>query len=326
MDLHKSVLMQEVLTSLSIKPGDEILDCTAGAGGHTTSFLELTGSNGRVVSMDQDPVALNIINEKLLSFIQTKNLVVIHGNFSRLKYYLDSNQETHNSHFDAIFADIGVSSMQLDTPGRGFSFQQDGPLDMRMGTISSGLEYETAYDLINFAPEELLSKIFWNYGEEQSARRYAKKICEARTLKPFNSTTEFANFIKDSGAYKGHSKKHPATKVFQAIRIYINGELTALESLIKEAVDLLKPGGRLGIITFHSLEDRIVKELYLELSGKNALKSYPREIPVTHLEQQAKIASKGHILKPFPMTPTQLEITSNPRSRSAKLRVFIKSH
>lgn len=325
MEYHKSVMLKEVLTSLSIKQGDCILDCTAGAGGHTSLFLEQTGNKGLVVAIDQDPVALEIVQNKLSSHIVNKNLVVLEGNFSNIKELLNANGTLNNILFDVIFADIGVSSMQLDSPDRGFSFRLDGPLDMRMGINSNSLDYTTAHDLINFAPEDLLSNIFWQFGEEPSARRYARKICEARALKPFASTTQLANFIKDQSPYQGPSKKHPATKIFQAIRIFVNNELDALKGLIRNGVDLLKSGGRLGIITFHSLEDRIVKELYLELSGKNLLMQYPRELPLTHSEHQSKIASKGHVLKPFPIKPTDTEITSNPRARSAKLRVFIKS-
>jgi len=322
---HTSVLVSETLESLKIHPGDWICDCTVGAGGHSLEFLKATGPKGLVVGIDQDPDALKIANQTLSANFFFNNYYLMHGNFSDLKNLLNRHQITENRLFDVIFADIGVSSMQLDTPERGFSFRKDGPLDMRMGNISPHPEYPTAYDFINGAPLELLVKVFRHYGEEQFSKNYAIKICEAREREPFSSTLQLAEFIKSLNRYKASSKKHPATKIFQAVRIFINRELEALEALINQSLELLKPGGKLAIITFHSLEDRIVKELYLKLSDKNPDLKYPREVPLTHQEITSKVKTKGHIIKPFPMKPTMHEVASNPRARSAKLRVFAKS-
>lgn len=323
MELHTSVLLKETLQSLNIKSGDMICDCTAGAGGHTSEFLKLSDPQGLVVALDQDPLAISIIRERFSAQIKNGNLYVTLGNFAKFSEIL-MNLPIQNRLFDAIFADIGVSSMQIDRAERGFSFQRNGPLDMKMGLPDPDKEYQNAYDFVNFADESLLAHVFQNFGEEPLAKKYARRICEYRNSSPFESTLQLADFIKKCSPYFD-SKKHPATKVFQAIRIFINDELGALKSLIGQSLDFLKPGGRLGIITFHSLEDRIVKELYLELSGKQSAQNLPREIPLTHQELQVNSSSKGSILKPFPIKPSEEEIATNPRSRSAKLRVFIKS-
>jgi 16S rRNA (cytosine1402-N4)-methyltransferase len=322
---HTSVLVRETLDSLNLVPGATVCDCTLGAGGHTAHFLERVGPDGLVVGLDQDRSALDIVETRLESSITSGNLLVFRSKFSNIKSLVSSHHRLQNRSFDAIFADIGVSSMQIDTASRGFSFMADGPLDMRMDQSPSDSEFADAFALINFAPPQLLEKIFKDYGEEPLARKYAAKIAEVRSSVPFTSTKQFADFIKSISNFKFHSKKHPATRVFQALRIHINQELDELKSLISQSLDLLMPGGRLGIITFHSLEDRIVKESYIELSGRTAQQHLPREIPLRNLELIHMTQPRGSILKPFPLVPTAEEIQLNPRSRSAKLRVFIKS-
>ncbi len=323
---HKSVLLEETIEALNLSSGSLVCDCTLGGGGHTREILTHIGDQGLVLGFDQDPSALNLVKKHLANSVNSGQLRLFNAPFSNIKSLVASQPDLKDRKVDAILADIGVSSMQLDTPDRGFSFMTEGPLNMRMDQKSHpDFDFPTAYSVINFAPVELLEDIFRNYGEEPLSRKYASRIVEKRVETPFMTTLELANFIKAISSYKKPSKKHPATRVFQALRIYVNRELDELKELIANSIDLLKPNGRLAIITFHSLEDRIVKESYRELSGKNTLQNLPRDLPFNSDEINALTKSKGVILRPFPIIPNTKEIASNPRSRSAKLRVFIKS-
>jgi 16S rRNA (cytosine1402-N4)-methyltransferase len=323
---HKSVLLKETIEALSLSPDSLVCDCTLGAGGHTREILNYIGVQGLVLGFDQDPSALDLVRRQLAEPINSGKLRLFNAPFSNIKNVIASQSDLKSRKVDAILADIGVSSMQLDTPERGFSFMKEGPLNMRMDQKSHpDLDFPTAYSVINFAPPELLEDIFRNYGEEPLSRKYAARIAEKRVESPFTTTLDLANFIKAISSYKKPSKKHPATRVFQALRIFVNRELDELKELITNSIDLLKPHGRLAIITFHSLEDRIVKESYRELSGKNTLQNLPRDLPFNSDEITAITKSKGVIHRPFPIIPHSSEIATNPRSRSAKLRVFIKS-
>ena len=276
---HHSVLAEEVLAGLAPRPHGHYVDATVGGGGHSRLILE-TDSTIRLLALDQDPMALKAAQHNLSEF--GDRVTFWHGNFS------DFNPSEHK--FDGVLADLGVSSPQLDRPERGFSFRHTGTLDMRMNPTQE----LTAADLVNHSSERELADIFYHYGEERLSRRIARRIVERR---PFQTTTDLADAIAASvpGKYR-HGRIHPATRVFQALRIAVNRELDVLETLIEVAPDWLAPGGKIAIISFHSLEDRRVK---------HGLRNHER----------LKVLTKK------PITATDEEIRRNPRSRSAKLRI-----
>lgn len=277
--VHHSVLAEEVLAGLDPQPHGHYIDATVGGGGHSRLILE-ADATVRVLAIDQDPMALEAAQHNLSEF--GDRIAFWHGNFS------DFNPLEHR--FDGVLADLGVSSPQLDRPERGFSFRHTGTLDMRMNPTQE----LTAADLINHSSERELADIFYQYGEERLSRRIARRIVERR---PFQTTTDLADAIAASvpGKYR-HGRIHPATRVFQALRIAVNRELDVLETLIEVAPDWLTPGGKLAIISFHSLEDRRVK---------HGIRNH----------EKLKILTKK------PITATEEEIRRNPRARSAKLRL-----
>ncbi|NEN87628.1 MAG: 16S rRNA (cytosine(1402)-N(4))-methyltransferase RsmH [Okeania sp. SIO3H1] len=279
---HVPVLSAELIQGLAIPPRGLYLDATVGFGGHTQSILA-TAPNVKVVAIDQDEQAIAYCQTLLAS--ENSNIQFWHGNFA--------DYEPKNLEFDGIIADLGVSSVQLDTPERGFSFRHQAKLDMRMNQQQS----LTAAEIVNSWEEAKLANIFYTYGEERLSRRIARKIVERR---PFETTTELAEAIAHCVPRKyRYGRIHPATRVFQALRIQVNQELTALETFLENAPNWLKPGGRIGIISFHSLEDRLVK---------NSLRS----------------SSVLQVLTKKPIQPQDNEITLNPRARSAKLRLAEK--
>jgi len=281
---HIPVLSQEVITGLNIQPGGNYLDLTVGGGGHSRLILE-TAEDVKVTCVDQDEDALKAAKENLAEF--GDRVKFIHSNFANYQFIENS--------YDGILADLGVSSYHLDNPERGFSFRNTANLDMRMNQQQS----LTAGDIINEWDEKELADIFFKYGEERLSRRIARRIVEKR---PFDTTTELANAIAYSVPPKyRHGRIHPATRVFQALRIAVNDELKALETLIEKAPNALIPGGRIAIISFHSLEDR----------------------PVKHGLRNSPLL---RILTKKPIIATEEEIKQNPRSRSAKLRIAEKKN
>lgn len=285
---HTSVLLQEVLTFLQVSKGKRFIDATLGGGGHTEAMLDHGGS---VLGIDADQEALDHVSERLTG---RSGLTLARGNFRDI----DLLAKAHNfTGVDGILFDIGVSSHQLDEPERGFSFQ-DGPLDMRMDDRLS----VTAADLVNGLTNKELQEMFVSLGEERYARSIAKNIVEQRKEHLFETTGDLIGVIRQS-APNLHSKVHPATRVFQALRIAVNDELHALDEALPKAVELLKSGGRVVVISFHSLEDRIVKRAFVSFEE----------------------AGKGEIVTKRPIEAQEEEIGDNRRSRSAKLRVFQKA-
>lgn len=304
---HKSVLLKETIEQLAIIPDGIYVDATFGRGGHSRAILEQLSENGRLIALDRDETAI----ESAKSLLHDKRFSIHHCAFANLKTVI-LGLELYGQ-IDGILMDIGVSSPQLDDASRGFSFQNDGPLDMRMDT-GSGM---SAADWLNSASLEEIAKIIKTYGEEKFGTRIAHAVLEQRRIKPLSTTKEFADLIDKAVPVKDKFK-HPATRAFQGVRIFINGELKQLELGLSEGVDVLKAGGRLAVISFHSLEDRMVKRFI----KKNAQgHQYPSKLPIS--SEQADI---GKILKPIgkAIKPTKQEIELNPRSRSSILRVAQK--
>lgn len=302
--MHQSVLLAEVIAALQPYSGGVYIDGTVGAGGHTAALLAASAPDGQVFGFDRDQSALELARRQLAQFGQRVHL--FHANFDRLA---EITQAQSLPKADGILLDLGVSSMQFDQPERGFSFQAEGPLDMRMDA-SAG---PTAADLVNSLPEEELANLIYQYGEERHSRRIARAIVRAR---PIHSTAELAQLVvRASGASRSERTKiHPATRTFQALRIAVNDELGALERTLPQALECLKPGGRLAVISFHSLEDRIVKN-YFKQESQDCI--CPPEQPVCTCRHKATI----DIITKKPITASLVEIDANPRARSAKLRV-----
>lgn len=300
--VHKSVLFDEAIESLNIDKNKIILDGTAGGGGHSR---EIAKRAGRLIAVDQDPDAIKVLHERLDSF---DNVTIVQNNFSNVK---DILKEQKIEKIDGMLLDLGVSSFQLDTAQRGFSYHADAPLDMRMS--KSGL---SAKDVVNTYSETELADILFRYGEEKFARRIAKNIVLHRQNKEIETTGELVDIIKESYPKAKMRDSHPARKTFQAIRIEVNAELDALEKALDSALDCLSSGGRLSIITFHSLEDRMVKEKFN--SWVNPC-TCPKEFPVC-------VCGKKPLGKmPFKFkAPSEAELEKNPRARSSKLRCFEK--
>jgi len=305
---HKSVLLDEVVGFLSPTSEMTVVDATLGLGGHSERILEVI-DGALVIGIDQDNAALKIAEKRLKRF--GDRFRAVHSNFARIK---DVVAATRAGHVDAIIADLGVSSMQLDDAERGFSFRFDAPLDMRMD-VTSG---RTAAELLETLDEDEIANLIYRYGEERKSRRIARRIVEQREAgQPVRTTAELAGLIERAIGRSPKDKIHPATRTFQALRIAVNNELGILDQFIKDSVDLLQPKGTLCMITFHSLEDRIVKQAFQRLSGKCFC---PPRIPkcVCGAEKRVEILTRK------PVTPTDEEMKANPRSRSAKLRVCRK--
>ncbi len=302
---HVSVLLQEVLDGLSIKEDGIYVDGTLGGAGHSLKIVEQL-TTGKLIGIDQDMNALEKSREVLKEHINKVHLV--HSNYVNIKTVLE---ELQIEKVDGILLDLGVSSHQLDTDERGFSYNKDAPLDMRMDTTN---EF-SAWDVVNTYSSEELTSIFLQYGEEKWGKRIAEFIVNERAEKPIDTTMELVTVIKKAIPKKvrmeGH---HPAKKTFQAIRIEVNAELDVLKKAVAEMVESLKPGGRLAIITFHSLEDRIVKEQFKELY-KDCI--CPPKFPTCICDKKREI----EIITRKPIIPGKEELDNNPRSRSAKLRV-----
>ncbi len=306
---HLSVLYQQSIDQLAIKPQGHYIDCTLGGGGHSAGILTLLGEGGVLYGFDKDQDALAAASERLDQVRSLATYRLIHRDFGNIA---EACQENQIPKVHGILADLGVSSWQLDQADRGFSYSHDGPLDMRMNQTAG----ETAADLVNQASEQELTRILFEYGEERYARRISQAIIQHRANQPFSTTSELAAVVKQ--AMPGHGLKeaqHPAKRTFQAIRIAVNGELSALEHLLASIPDLLAPGGRACIITFHSLEDRLVKDAFRKWENPCTC---PREFPVCICGKQ----SIGRVITRKPIIADDQEMKLNPRARSAKLRVF----
>jgi len=304
---HIPVLCNKVLDFLEPTAGGIYVDATVGLGGHSSAILEESSPNGRIIGIDLDADALEIARARLHTF--TDRYLLIHGNFARMDALLRNYSVDA---VDGILLDLGVSSLQLDTPSRGFGFKHTGLLDMRMNPRQALL----ALQVVNDSAVETLADIFKRYGEERFARRIAYRIVQARQQEPITTTTRLADIVK-AGIPQRASSTHPATRVFQALRIYVNAELENLDTGLDAAISLLKPGGCLCVITFHSLEDRIVKQRFQRCACACIC---PPKTPVCICEHEPSL----HILTKRPVLPAAGEVQANPRARSAKLRAARK--
>ena len=302
---HYSVMCNEIIDSLNIKPDGIYVDATLGYAGMSSKILEKLNSNGLLIGIDQDSEAREYSN-KVLSKI-SDNYRIVDANFAELKEKLE---ELNINKIDGIIFDLGFSSPQIDDEKRGFSFMKDAPLDMRMN-ITSKL---TAKDVVNTYKEEDLIKYFFEYGEEKLSRVIAKKIVEVRKNKEIDRTLELVEIIKSAVGANYFFKNHPERKIFQALRIIVNDELEVLKKVLPDAIELLNKGGRMSVITFHSLEDRIVKNVFKEYSEVNEIFKGLPSIPE---EYQAKLK----IVNKKPIVASDEEIKENSRSHSAKLRI-----
>lgn len=298
---HISVLFDETIESLNIKPDGLYVDCTCGGAGHSRAILERL-TNGHLVAIDRDPDAIKVITERIGSDEKTE---IVCNTFDNIKTILGERKA------DGILADLGVSSFQLDNAERGFSFHNDAFLDMRMSKTG-----KSAFDVVNGYSEKELADILFKYGEEKFARRIAENIIKERAISPIETTLQLAEIVKNSYPAKFKRDGHPARKTFQAIRIEVNDELSMLGGAVQDMFDSLKIGGRLSIITFHSLEDRIVKEKFKEFTqGCTCPKEFP--VCVCGKTPKGKIINKG-------ITAGEKELNENNRSRSARLRTVEK--
>ena len=299
----------EVLAQLQPRTGGVYLDGTLGGGGHARLILEASAPDGILIGLDRDPAALEKAAEVLAPF--TGRTRLRHANFAETGQVLD---ELGIDGLDGMLLDLGVSSHQLDTPERGFSFRDDGPLDMRMDR-SRG---ETAAQVVNSRDEVELTRIFRSYGEERWAKKIARRICQVRGEQPFETTRSLAELIRDTVPGGHHPARiHPATRVFQALRIFVNGELEHVRSGVEQGLRLLRPGGRLVVISFHSLEDRIVKHMFRDAATGCVC---PPKLPICQCGHQPDV----EILTRRAVRPSEEELDQNPRSRSAILRAVRK--
>ncbi len=294
---HEPVLLNEVIKFLEPKSGEFFVDATLGAGGHAEKILEKIMPDGFLIGFDCDSSAIGQAEERLNKY--KKNCLFINDNFSNLVLQIKKN---NISGVDGVLLDLGVSSMQLDNKERGFSFKSSGPLDMRMAE-NKGI---SAFDVVNSFEEKEIADIIWKYGEERLSRRIARAIINHRKEKKIETTGELADIAaraygaRTQGSFRGI---HPATRTFQALRIFVNKELESLETVIESVIDILNHQGRIGVISYHSLEDRIVKNKFKEFKEKGL----------------------GDILTKKPIAPTEEEVDQNRRARSAKFRVFKKN-
>ncbi len=304
--VHVSVMTNEVLDNLITRRDGLYVDATLGLGGHTKSILDITNNQSKVIGLDVDQEAIDIAQNNLSKY--NSNVVFRNSNFSEIDRVL---LDLEIGEVDGIVADLGMSSYQLDSSERGFSFSRDEKLDMRM---DSRLRF-TAYDLVNEMSVDEISKVLKVYGEERWSRRIAKRIIQTRSEKPISTSAELATVVYQAVPKKFHpAKTHPATKTFQAFRIAVNHELDCIEEFITKAIPFLKSGGRLVIISFHSLEDRIVKTQFQHFSSPCIC---PPDLPMCGCGKRSEIK----ILTRSPLSPSEAEVLNNPRSRSAKMRV-----
>lgn len=307
---HVTVLLDEAVNGLAIKADGQYVDCTLGGAGHSEKILSNLNEEGHLYCIDQDQYAIDHAKERLAPYVQKGMVTFIKSNFRHLKSCLKEHSVTK---VDGILYDLGVSSPQLDEAERGFSYHQDAPLDMRMDQDAP----LTAHEVVNEYSYEALVKIFFRYGEEKFSKQIARQIEQKRERKPIETTGELVDIIKEAIPAPARRKGgHPAKRIFQAIRIAVNDELGAAEDSLEQAVTLLDKGGRISVITFHSLEDRLVKNFFKEQTEVQA--DLPQGLPIIPDEMQPnfkKITKK-------PIVPSEKELENNNRSRSAKLRVI----
>lgn len=303
---HTPVLLREVLEGLAVRPGGIYIDGTLGAGGHAEAILAASAPDGRLLGLDRDPQAVTRATARLESY--GERAVLLRASYVELGTLA---RERGFFPVEGVLFDLGFSSLQIADAERGFAFRLAGPLDMRFDPTSAG---PTAADLVNTLPEAELADLLWRYGEESRSRRIAQAIVAAR---PLESTGELAEIVAAAVARPRGRRIHPATRVFQALRIAVNRELESLEAVLPQAVEVLRPGGRLAVITFHSLEDRIVKRFFKQ-EARGCI--CPPESPICTCEHQPAL----RLVNRKPMRPSAEELAVNPRSRSAKLRVAEK--
>lgn len=306
---HVSVLLNECIENLNIKPDGVYVDCTMGGAGHSKEIAKKLSEDGRLICFDQDINAINVAKERLAEF--GEKVILVHSNFENIK---DEIKSLGIDKIDGVLADLGVSSHQLDEASRGFSYMNDAPLDMRMDNRCKN----SAWDVVNNYSEESLHKIIKEYGEENWSKRIAKFIVEERKDKTIETTYDLVEIIKKAIPKKARMNgPHPAKRTFQAIRIEVNNELGVIKNMIDDAVSIMNPAGRICIITFHSLEDRIVKNEYKYLAQDCIC---PPEMPFCQCDKKSEVK----IITRKPILPSEEEVNVNPRSRSAKLRVAEK--
>lgn len=306
---HTTVLLHETVDGLNIKPDGIYVDCTMGGAGHSALILSKLSKEGRLFAFDQDDVAIENAKEKLAAY--EGQLTIVKSNF---RYLQEELHKRGIEKVDGVLYDLGVSSPQLDTPERGFSYHHDAPLDMRMDQQAD----LSAYDVINSWSFEELVKIFFKYGEEKFSKQIARKIEAAREIKPISTTGELVELIKEGIPAPARRKGgHPAKRIFQAIRIAVNDELGVFEDSLNQAIGLLNPGGRISVITFHSLEDRICKVIFKKGSETPDL---PKGLPIIPDEFKPELK----LITRKPIVPSEEELEYNNRARSAKLRVAEK--
>ncbi|MEO4053623.1 16S rRNA (cytosine(1402)-N(4))-methyltransferase RsmH [Solibacillus sp. CAU 1738] len=306
---HTTVLLKETVDGLNINPDGVYVDCTLGGAGHSEYLVKQLSSKGRLICFDQDTIAIDNAKIRLADYLD--RITFVHSNFRYLK---DELYALNIQKVDGILYDLGVSSPQLDTPERGFSYHHDAPLDMRMDQTAE----LTAFHVVNEWSYENLVRIFFRYGEEKFSKQVARKIEEARKTAPIETTGQLVELIKDGIPAPARRKGgHPAKRIFQAIRIAVNDELGAAEDSLVDAIDILAIGGRISVITFHSLEDRLCKTIFKEASS---LPDLPPGLPVIpdNMKPTLKLITRKPIL------PTDEELEANNRSRSAKLRIAEK--
>lgn len=303
-DGHCPVLLNEVLAGLIQRPNGLYVDGTFGRGGHSRAILQRLAADGHLLAIDRDPQACASDSAKQL--LQDERLELVQGSFMDMTQWVQ--QQGWLGRVDGVLLDLGVSSPQLDDPSRGFSFMQDGPLDMRMDPGSG----QSAADWLAVVDERELARVLKVYGEERYARRIARAIVNARDETPVRTTTQLAKLIA-SCVPQGKPGKHPATRSFQAIRIAVNGELDALESALEQIHDILRPGGRLAVISFHSLEDRLVKRFFRDQSRGEVV---PRHLPLPEHAIGPRFKRVGSAIR-----PSETEVAGNVRARSAVLRI-----
>lgn len=309
---HTTVLLHETVDMLDLKPDGIYVDATLGGAGHSEYLLSQLSEQGHLYCFDQDQTAIDHAKVRLAKYVARGQVTFIKSNFRHLKEQLHQLGVTQ---IDGICYDLGVSSPQLDERERGFSYKQDAPLDMRMNQSQT----LTAYEVVNTYDYHDLVRIFFKYGEDKFSKQIARKIEQARQIKPIETTTELADLIKSAKPAKELKKKgHPAKQIFQAIRIEVNDELGAADASIQQAIDLLALDGRISVITFHSLEDRLTKQLFKTYSTVEV----PKGLPFVPDELQAPLA----LVNRKPILPSEAELAANHRAHSAKLRVAKKVH
>lgn len=309
---HVTVLLHETIDYLDVKPDGIYVDATLGGAGHSEYLLSKLSSKGHLYAFDQDATAIEHAKKRLASYVEKGMVTFIQDNFRYLKLRLE---ELGVEEIDGICYDLGVSSPQLDERERGFSYKQDAPLDMRMNRHAS----LSAYQVVNDYDYHDLVRIFFKYGEDKFSKQIARKIEQARQVKPIETTTELADIIKSAKPAKELKKKgHPAKQIFQAIRIEVNDELGAADESIQQAIDLLAVDGRISVITFHSLEDRLTKQIFKEASTVEV----PKGLPFIPEDLKPKL----ELVHRKPILPSVEELKQNNRAHSAKLRVARKVH